>query len=97
MQMMLFLFQGRNFVIRKDNKYGVYNMPNHFEVLIPVEYDEIKPFEPFKFAVKKANKYGVYSAGKLSDFEYDNVTKYINSNNEYSGLLLEKAGKYIVV
>ena len=78
------ILQGRNFVIRKDNKYGVYNMPNHFEVLIPVEYDEIKPFEPFKFAVKKANKYGVYSAGKLSDFEYDNVTKYINSNNEYS-------------
>ena len=88
------ILQGRNFVIRKDNKYGVYNMPNHFEVLIPVEYDEIKPFEPFKFAVKKANKYGVYSAGKLSDFEYDNVTKYINSNNEYSGLLIEKAGKY---
>ena len=88
------ILQGRNFVIRKDNKYGVYNMPNHLEVLIPVEYDEIKPFEPFKFAVKKANKYGVYSAGKLSDFEYDNVTKYINSNNEYSGLLLEKAGKY---
>lgn len=88
------ILQGRNFVIRKDNKYGVYNMPNHLEVLIPVEYDEIKPFEPFKFAVKKANKYGVYSAGKLSDFEYDNVTKYINSNNEYSGLLIEKAGKY---
>ena len=88
-------FQGRTFVIKKDNKYGVYNMPNNFgEVLIPIEYDEIKPFEPFKFAVKKANKYGVYSAGKLSGFEYDNVTKYISSNNEYSGLLLEKAGKY---
>ena len=88
-------FQGRTFVIKKDNKYGVYNMPNNLgEVLIPIEYDEIKPFEPFKFAVKKANKYGVYSAGKLSDFEYDNVTKFISSNNEYSGLLLEKAGKY---
>ena len=46
------------------------------------------------FVIRKDNKYGVYSAGKLSDFEYDNVTKYINSNNEYSGLLLEKAGKY---
>ena len=89
------ILQGRTFVVKKENKYGVYNKPRNWEeVLIPVEYDEIKPFEPFKFAVKKANKYGVYSAGKLSDFEYDNVTKYINSNNEYSGLLLEKAGKY---
>ena len=88
-------FQGRTFVIKKDNKYGVYNMPNNFgEVLIPIEFDEIKPFEPFKCAVKKANKYWVYSAGKLSGFEYDNVTKYISSNNEYSGLLLEKAGNY---
>ena len=81
------ILQGRTFVVKKENKYGVYNKPRNWEeVLIPVEYDEIKPFEPFKFAVKKANKYGVYSAGKLSGFEYDNVTKYISSNNEYSGL-----------
>ena len=86
------IITSRTFIIRRSNKYGVYNTLG--EVLVPVEYDEIKPFESFKFAVKKANKYGVYFAGKISAFEYDNVTKYFNGNNEYSGLLLEKAGKY---
>lgn len=86
------IITSRTFIIRRSNKYGVYNTLG--EVLIPVEYDEIKPLESFKFAVKKANKYRIYSAGKLSAFEYDNVTKCINSNNDYSGLLLEKAGKY---
>lgn len=86
------IIASRTFIIRRNNKYGVYNTWG--EVLIPVEYDEIIAFEPFIFAVKKANKYGVYSAGKISAFEYDNVTKYNNSNNEYSGLLLEKAGKF---
>ena len=79
------IITSRTFIIKKDNKYGVYNTLG--EVLIPVEYDEIKPFEPYKFAVKKASKYAVYM-GKLSAFEYDNVT------DHFGGLLLEKAGKY---
>lgn len=86
------IITSRTFIIRRNKKYGVYNTLG--EVLVPVEYDEINPLESFKFAVKKANKYGVYFAGKISAFEYDNVTKYFNGNNEYSGLLLEKAGKY---
>lgn len=80
------IITSRTFIIKKDSKYGVYNTLG--EVLIPVEYDEIKPFEPYKFAVKKSGKYAVYSTGKLSTFEYDNVTK------QFCDLLLEKSGKY---
>lgn len=80
------IITSRTFIVKKANKYGVYNTLG--EILIPVEYDEIKPFEPYKFAVRKAKRYGVYKDYKLSAFEYENVT-------DYSGeLLLEKAGKY---
>ena len=80
------IITSRTFIIKKDSKYGVYNTLG--EVLIPVEYDEIKPFKPYLFAVKRNSKYAVYSTGKLSAFEYDNVT------NQFCDLLLEKSGKY---
>lgn len=79
------IITSRTFIVKKANKYGVYNTLG--EILIPVEYDEIKPFAPYKFAVKKSSKYAVYT-GKLSAFEYDNVT------DHFGELLLEKAGKY---
>lgn len=80
------IITSRTFIIKRSNKYGVYNTLG--EVLIPVEYDEIKPFEPYLFAVKKSGKYAVYSTGGLSDFEYDNVTY------QFCDLLLEKSSKY---
>lgn len=86
------IITSRTFIIKRDNNYGVYNTLG--EELIPVTYDEIIPFKPYLFAVRKANKYGVYSTGKLSAFEYDNITKPINKNNVSSELLLEKGGKY---
>ena len=58
------IITSRTFIIKKDSKYGVYNTLG--EVLIPVEYDEIRPFEPYKFAVKKADGYRMYTNGKLS-------------------------------
>ena len=79
------IITSRTFLVKKNDKYGVYNTLG--EKLIPVEYDEIKPFESYKFAVKKASKYAVYT-GKLSAFEYDNVT------DHFGELLLEKNGKY---
>ena len=80
------IITSRTFIIKRSNKYGVYNTLG--EELIPVKYDEIKPFNPYLFAVKKNSKYAVYSTGELSAFEYDNVT------NQFCDLLLEKSGKY---
>ena len=86
------IITSRTFIVKKNNKYGVYNILG--EVTIPIEYDEIIPFGPYEFAVRKAKKYGVLKDFKLTALIYDNVTEHINSNNVYNGLLLEKSGRY---
>lgn len=86
------IITSRTFIVKKNNKYGVYNILG--EVTIPIEYDEIIPFGPYEFAVRKAKKYGVFKDFKLTALIYDNVTEHINSNNVYNGLLLEKSGRY---
>lgn len=86
------IITSRTFIIRDNIKYGVFD--TFGKVLIPIEYDEIIPFGPYEFAVRKAKKYGVYKSGELSALKYDKVTKHFTSNQIYSGLLLEKAGKY---
>jgi len=86
------IITSRTFIVKKNNKYGVYNILG--EVTIPIEYDEIIPYGPYEFAVRKAKKYGVFKDFKLTALIYDNVTEHINSNNVYNGLLLEKSGRY---
>lgn len=82
------IITSRTFVIKKDNKYGVYNTLG--EELIPVEFDEITPSNPYEFAIRKGSKYGMYVNGNLSTIIYDNVLPLSRTR----GYLLEKDGKY---
>lgn len=72
------IITSRTFIIRRNNKYGVYNTLG--EELIPVEYDEIIPFKPYEFAVKRANKYGMYTNYKLSDRVFKSLEE-LKQNN----------------
>ena len=65
------IITSRTFVIKKDNKYGVYNTLG--EELIPVKYDEIIPFKPYEYAVRRANRYGMYTNGKLSAIDFKSL------------------------
>ena len=72
------IITSRTFIIRRNNKYGVYNTLG--EELIPVKYDEIIPFKPYEFAVKRANKYGMYTNYKLSDRVFKSLEE-LKQNN----------------
>jgi len=72
------IITSRTFIIRRNNKYGVYNTLG--EELIPVKYDEIIPFKPYEFAVKRANKYGMYTNYKLSDRVFNSLEE-LKQNN----------------
>ena len=64
---------GENFVILKDNKYGVINQKG--EELIPAEYDKLKYAYGDNFVAQKDEKYGVINLQNETkiEFTYDEL------------------------
>ncbi len=77
----------------KDNKCGIVNSSD--EVLLPLDYEEVKmveQVEPLYFAASKNGKYGIvnFNNEEVVEFIYDNVASYNNT------FILEKDNQLLI-
>lgn len=74
----LYDFNNKRAIIRRGEKVGVIDPKGN--IVVPVEYDEIKPFKSGFAKARKGEKWGFIddSGNKVVNFEYDDLGSYKN-------------------
>jgi len=86
------LIDSSNISILKNEKFGVYNIPNN-KVIEPIYFNELIPYDSTKYIAKDFFKYGMvnYNSDVLLPFEYQSI-EYWNQNSA----IVKKEDKYSI-
>ena len=86
------LIDSSNISILKNEKFGVYNIPNN-QLIEPIYFNELIPYDSTKYIAKDFFKYGIvnYNSDILLPFEYQSI-EYWNQNSA----IVKKDDKYSI-